>query len=202
MKKLILIWTLFLQGGCDETGLFISEYIKNSKSIGAVAPSSKSLSEAMVEPILEEDSYILELGAGTGAFTNELIHKTQLSKLFIIENNEVFYNILRNKFPQNHILLADATELEKHIPQEVQGKIKYVISGLPFRSLPDDVSSKILKSLKKVCASDVTLVQFTYLNDPPIPNEIFTLFQVTPQFYKSVPDNLPAADVWIYKTKK
>ncbi len=197
--------TIFLAGvlglfSCSkDSSVFISEFLKDPSSVGAVAPCCEETSFAMVEPIVKGDGFVLELGGGTGAFTQKLIQKIDQDKLFVVENNKVFFDMLCEKFPNHKILFADAQELEKHLPANVHGKIKYVVSGLPFRSLPDEVASNILKSLKKVCAPDVVLVQFTYLKDQPLPEEALSLFGFKPKFYKHIPENFPSADIWIYQ---
>ena len=177
------------------------EFLKAPFSVGAVAPCCEETAVAMVEPLIKDDGFVLELGGGTGAFTQKLIEKIDHDKLFVVENNQTFFDLLSKKFPDHKILFADAQELEKHLPLHVHRKIKYVVSGLPFRSLPDDVASNILKSLKKVCASDVVLVQFTYLKQPPLPEEALLLFDFKPHFYKHIPENFPSADIWVYKKK-
>ena len=50
---------------------FAGQMLRNPRSVGAVAPSSKRLARIMVAALgnLEPGSVILELGPGTGAFT-------------------------------------------------------------------------------------------------------------------------------------
>ncbi len=79
---------------------FIIEYIKHPQTIGAVAPSSKYLSENMIKNIdFSRCSVIAEYGAGTGVFTAEVIrHRKKGTKFLVIEQNKNFYNILCKKF--------------------------------------------------------------------------------------------------------
>ena len=200
LKRTIFVAGLLGLLGCSrDSSVFISEFLKDPTSVGAVVPCCEETSVAMVEPLIKGDGFVLELGGGTGAFTQKLIEKIDHDKLFVVENNKAFFDLLVKKFPDHKILFADAQELEKHLPVHVHGKIKYVVSGLPFRSLPDDVASNILKSLKKVCAPDVVIVQFTYLKQAPLPEEALSLFDFKPDFYKHIPENFPSADIWIYK---
>ena len=55
---------------------FIKQYFGNKKEIGAIAPSSKFLRNRMMAPIsFHSADVIIELGAGNGVFTKEIIKK-------------------------------------------------------------------------------------------------------------------------------
>jgi phospholipid N-methyltransferase len=50
--------------------LFLKQYIKNPRMIGAVLPSSRNLARKMIEDIdFEKAECIVEYGPGTGVFT-------------------------------------------------------------------------------------------------------------------------------------
>lgn len=52
--------------------MFLLEYIKNPRYIGAVAPSGKQLASKMISEIdFEKAKCIIEYGPGTGAFTEK-----------------------------------------------------------------------------------------------------------------------------------
>lgn len=185
--------------GCSSEQLtFVGAFMSNPSGIGAIAPSSEELAEIMVESIDPKNSVVIELGAGTGPFTEKLVTKVAKDNLFVIENNKTFYEHLAKRFPEQNILCIDACELDQHIPKHLHGKVNVIVSGLPFRSLPSDVSSKILSSLKKVCAPNCKIIQFTYFNEPPLPLAECALLGVVPTYYKLSPNNTPAAHVWIY----
>lgn len=92
-----------------ELSSFIKQYVKNPRTVGAVAPSSEKLSYKMVEDInFLNASCIVEYGPGTGAFTEKILNKKKYSTIFIaIEYNKDFYEILRYKFrnEKNFILI-------------------------------------------------------------------------------------------------
>jgi phosphatidylethanolamine/phosphatidyl-N-methylethanolamine N-methyltransferase len=189
---------IVISGCSSEQCTFAGEFLGNPSAIGAIAPSSEELAEMMVESIDPENSIVIELGAGTGPFTEKLVAKIPKDKLFIVENNATFYEHLVKRFPDQAVLCVDACELDQHIPKHLHGKINVVVSGLPFRSLPQEVASKILSSLKKVCAVNFKLIQFTYFNEPPLPLAESEMLGVVPTYYKLSPNNTPAAHVWIY----
>lgn len=60
---------------------FLSELIKNPRFIRAVAPSSQSLAEKMIEKIdFKQILCIIEYGPGTGFFTEKLIVRYLLTR--------------------------------------------------------------------------------------------------------------------------
>ncbi|MDE5853538.1 MAG: methyltransferase domain-containing protein [Ruminococcus sp.] len=138
---------------------FLTEYIKHPKTIGAVAPSSKYLAKSMIKNIdFSKCSAIAEYGAGTGIFTSEVIrNRKRGTKFLVIEQNEYFYNILRKKFSKCHdvyIIHGDARNLEKYMKKYNIKSVDYIISGLPFASLPSKISDKILSSTRKILAEN------------------------------------------------
>jgi phosphatidylethanolamine/phosphatidyl-N-methylethanolamine N-methyltransferase len=188
-----------LSAWSQEKFMFAGQFANDPLAIGAIVPSSEELSEMMTETVESDHSIVIELGAGTGPFTEKLVNKVPKDKLYVLENNVAFYEHLCRRFPGQNILCADACELEKHIPVHLHGKINVVVSGLPFRSLPPEVAAKILSSLRKVCAPNFKLIQFTYFNEPPLPINAAEALGVVPTYYKLASNNIPAAHVWLYK---
>jgi phosphatidylethanolamine/phosphatidyl-N-methylethanolamine N-methyltransferase len=201
MKFKVLTVAVFLCAllafGFKEKSLFWGEFLANPSAVGSVVPSSDELSEIMTETVTEKD-FVIELGAGTGPFTKRLAEKLPAGQLFIVENNAAFCEKLKKDYPDQNTLCIDAREIHKHIPKALHGKINVVVSGLPFRSLPDKVADEILESLRKVCAPNVKIIQFTYFNAPPLPEKHVKLMQLSPTYYKESPKNFPGAHVWIY----
>ncbi len=134
---------------------FLAEYIRHPKTVGAVAPSSKYLAKNMIKNIdFEHCSVIAEYGAGMGIFTEEVIrHKKRDTKFIVIERNEHFYKILRRKFAKCHnvfVIHGNAQNLRKYMKKCGVDSVDYIISGLPFASLPHDISDKVLAETRKI----------------------------------------------------
>lgn len=147
---------------------FIAEYIRHPKTIGAVAPSSKHLAECMVKNIdFAHCSAIAEYGAGTGIFTAEVIrNRKKGTKFLVIEQNKRFYNILRRKFGKCRdviIINGDSRNLAEYMRKYNISRIDCIISGLPFASLPSEISDRILASTRKILAeSHGKFITFQY----------------------------------------
>jgi len=85
----------------NDTTLFLQEWLANPQRIGAVAPSSPKLAAAMARWLpADPESYVLELGPGTGAVTQALLDRgLREERLVAIENNPKLARLLRRRFP-------------------------------------------------------------------------------------------------------
>lgn len=145
---------------------FFMEYLKNPSKIGAIAPSSKWLAKKMVGQIrFKECRCIVEYGPGTGVFTDEVIRRKKNITFIVIEQNREFYLRLKKKYSKikNLVLInGDASNIEKYLADRGIDKVDYIISGLPFASLPSKVSHNILKATQKVIGRKGKFITFQY----------------------------------------
>lgn len=145
---------------------FLSEYLKSPRTVGAIAPSSEKLADKMIGPILSKANCIIEYGPGTGVFTNKILSKIgQNTTLMLIEYNEEFYNKLKEKYMsyRNVIVINDTAEnVKKYIDQYDIKEVNYIVSGLPFTSLPVEISDKILRETREVLSHDGYFITFQY----------------------------------------
>ncbi|PSL35178.1 phospholipid N-methyltransferase [Planomicrobium soli] len=146
---------------------FLSQYVKNPRSVGALVPSSKLLARQMIAPIkFEHAECIVEYGPGTGVFTEQIIQKKRPdTKLLVFETNEKFYRLLKLKYGslKNVYILNDSAEkVSDYLKKHSIEKADYIISGLPFASLPKTVSANILKETQNVLAVEGEFITFQY----------------------------------------
>ncbi|MDP4143615.1 MAG: rRNA adenine N-6-methyltransferase family protein [Bacillota bacterium] len=146
---------------------FLTEYVKSPRTVGALAPSSPSLAEKMVNDIdFRRAKCIVEYGPGTGVFTEKLISNKRSDTLLILfEYNERFYKQLSEKYNDvdNLTIINDSAEyIEKYLKQYNIEKVDYIVSGLPFASLPKSVSNKILESTQNVLRKGGLFITFQY----------------------------------------
>lgn len=146
---------------------FLNEFIKHPKHTGAIAPSSKILAKQMVDIIdFNRAKCIVELGPSTGAFTKEIMkRKKQETVLLLIEINEVFFKELKRRFKdeQNVIVVHGSAEnIKKYMEEFNIEYIDYVLSGLPFTSLPEEVSKRILNNVMEAIHENGEFITFQY----------------------------------------
>jgi len=146
---------------------FLKEYIKHPRTVGALLPSSPRLVKQMIAPInFEQATCIVEYGPGTGVFTEEIIqHKCEDTVFLIVEYNKEFYHELQRKYEgikNVHVVCDSAEHTYKYLQQYKIKKVDYIVSGLPFTSLPKDVSTKILQVTKDLLGDHGHLILFQY----------------------------------------
>lgn len=146
---------------------FTRQYIKNPRTVGAIVPSSEKLAYKMVEDInFLNASCIVEYGPGTGVFTERILNKKKDSTIFIaIEYNRDFCEILNDKFgdKKNFILINDSAEnLKEYLDKYNIDKVDYIVSGLPFASLPNTMSNRILTATKEILKGEGEFITFQY----------------------------------------
>ncbi|RYF29087.1 MAG: SAM-dependent methyltransferase [Chloroflexi bacterium] len=147
---------------------FFTQYIKNLRTVGAVAPSSPHLARKMVLPINFTDArVIVQFGPGTGSFTSEILQRRNDKTIVVlIEYNESFYETLVSKYRDEqgvYIYNGTAEDVDGILKQYgLPQKVDYIVSGLPFASLPDKQSRAILDRAKNILGTDGTFITFQY----------------------------------------
>lgn len=147
----------------QEHRVFIQQYFKQPGQVGSVVPSSKKLARemtCMVPPYTGVGRRILEVGAGTGAFTEHIIEKLEPhDHLDVVEYDPVLVGQLLARFdhhPQVHIWGMSVLDF---IPEEPYDAI---ISGLPFKSFDYELVKNIIEHYKNIIIPGGTMSYFTY----------------------------------------
>lgn len=183
--------------------LFFSQYIRNVRTVGAIAPSSRFLARKMLKSIdFAKAKVIVEYGPGTGVFTRELIaQKLPTTQLIIVEQNNAFYRVLHAKYAsyENVTLVHDsATHIETILQVYGIKKVDYIVSGLPFAALPIEVSDAILKSTVRLIGKTGVFITFQYtLLKKNFMHGFFTHINITREYR-----NLPPAYVFECSNKR
>lgn len=126
--------------------VFLKQFLTSPTMVGSVIPSSKFLAMTMTGGVFDgcQSPFVVELGPGTGVMTS-LIHGSIPDKQSYLgmEVSPVFGQLLKTRFPDIQIVPDDARNLNNHLG-EATGKVDYIISSLPFTSIPQEVSTQIL----------------------------------------------------------
>lgn len=127
----------------------IKEFIKSPRTVGTIMPSSKYLALEMTKHSgIEDAETVVEIGPGSGAFTNCLISKLQKNAKFImIELNKDFYKRLKIKYPNIKIINDSAENLLQILKNEGLDKADTIISGLPWAVFPESLQKSILHQI-------------------------------------------------------
>lgn len=143
---------------------FIKQFIKDKKMIGAVSPSSKSLAKKMVSNIdFSRDKLIVELGPGTGVFTDLIIDKmAKDARLLVFELNDNFYHSLSSRIddPRVQIIHDSAEFIHKYIGESE--KLDVVISSLPLMIFSESLRQAVVNESYACLKKNGKYIQFQY----------------------------------------
>lgn len=144
---------------------FLKESLKNLKTIGTVTRSSKYACKAMIAPVNFADAnVIVELGAGDGVITEHIIKAMKPDAILLsFEVNPRFCEKIREiKDSRLHVIEDSAEHLEKYLRKHNLKEIDYVISAIPFVSLPDQLGYAIVGECRKFLKEGGLFVQIHY----------------------------------------
>ena len=150
----------------SDSTLFLREWIAHPQRTGAVAPSSPMLASAMARWLPHNsDSYVLELGPGTGAVTGALLkHGLREDRLIAIERNPSLSKLLRKRFANAQILTGDAWEMDtmlEELPTPVKS-VGAVISSLPLLNFPKEKADALAQKIRTLLEPRGRWVQYSY----------------------------------------
>ena len=186
---------------------FLQAFIKNPLKVGAITPSSPELAREMLRGIeADENNIILELGVGTGAITKFIEEIVPDDKSYLgVEIDRSLVNSLNVKFPQMKIMRGNACELVKLHNRSNLGKVSYIISCLPFVSIPNDVGEKILSEIERFMEQGCLFRTFQYAHGYYMPSAIKLREFMRKRYGKShksqlIVKNVPPAYVLTWQT--
>lgn len=180
---------------------FLRRWLKNPKAVGAVMPSGRSLSSAMVAGIdLAAPGTVVELGGGTGSITSALLEAgVPAVDLAVVERDPAFAEIIARRFPDVRLLRGDAADLRRLLREAGIDEVKAVVSSLPLLSIPERACLRIISEAMAALNDNGVLVQFTYGPASPVSRRIATRLGLQSERIGWVVDNIPPASVWRYR---
>jgi ornithine lipid N-methyltransferase len=160
-------------GGFRSGLLFLSKFFKQGRRIGSVWPSSRAMSRAtLTEVDWQRAQVIVELGAGTGPITAEIVQRLcPHTRLLAIERDADFAQILQKRFsghPNVEIVHGDVRETDGILKARNITNVDYFISGLATPTLPKGVQRRMFAAVRKYlspqgCFSNITEIPLWYL---------------------------------------
>ena len=145
---------------------FFRESLRNLRSMGSVAPSSRFLCRAIVSKIDPlKAKVVVELGPGDGVVTRYSLRRIgPNARLYIFEINEVFIEKIRANFldPRMTIIHDSAANMGKHFREMGIEEVDYFVSGIPFVMLPESLTEQITNQCLSWLRVGGRFVQFHY----------------------------------------
>jgi phospholipid N-methyltransferase len=105
---------------------------------------------------------VAEIGAGTGAYTGEILARLNPEARFLaFEIDPDLAKVLSESFedPQLRTINDSAENIEEYL---YGGKVDVVVSAVPFTSLPKGARDSVLGAIAQALAPDGVMVQIQY----------------------------------------
>ncbi len=129
-------------------------FIKNPVMVGSIIPSSRVLIDKMLEPVDWANTRLfVEYGPGVGTFTRPILDRLGSdATLLTIDTNPDFTQYLSERIddPRLVAVTGSAADVEKILAERDLGQADYVLSGLPFSTLPPGVGNSIAEATSTV----------------------------------------------------
>ncbi len=131
-----------------------------------MTPSSRFLAAKMLENVdFKSSRVIIELGPGTGVFTEKIIEKLHPeAQLIVFELNDLFYDALSEKISDSRVtLIHDSAEnILQHLAINGIHSADVVISSLPLANFPEQLKDSILENAYNCLKIGGKYIQFQY----------------------------------------
>ena len=134
--------------------LFARNFFRHPRMLGSIVPSSRFLIKQLLQPVdWNRASVIVEYGPGVGGITAEVLRRMRPdATLIAIETNPAFVSFLRSSLQDArlHVFEASAENVDQILRQLGKSKASYIISGIPFSTIPAPVRERILRKTCEV----------------------------------------------------
>lgn len=180
-----------------ESLMFLRSWLRNPRRVGAVAPSGPALARRITAEITPASAPVIELGPGTGAFTQALLLRgVPPDRLVLIEADRAFARALEARFPTLRILAMDAARLGQIDPPFGDERAGAVVSGLPLLAIPAPAVDAIVAGAFAQLRAGGCFYQFTYGPRCPVPRATLDRLGLVAERIGFAAWNLPPASVY------
>ena len=173
-----------------ERRTFLRSFLAHPRQVGAVLPTSRRAVRDMLDLApLEDARLVVELGAGTGVHTRELLRRLGPdARLLAFEIDQALSAALASEIDDSRLRLlnASAEEVEDHLDG---AGVDVLVSALPFTSLPAALRRRVLDTCQAILAPGGVMLVLQY--SPLIKGELERRFESVER--RLSPLNLPPA---------
>ncbi len=138
--------------------LFFKGFVKHPGMVGSIIPSSSALVNKVLAPVdWGRVKLFVEYGPGVGTFTLPILDRLPADgELIAIDLNPDFTDFLRREVrdPRLRVVRGSAADVRRIVADLGHANADYVLSGLPFSTLPEGVGDQIAAETAAVLAPD------------------------------------------------
>ncbi|MCK9543540.1 MAG: methyltransferase domain-containing protein [Novosphingobium sp.] len=134
--------------------VFFEGFLKHPVMVGSIIPSSRFTIDKMLAPVNWDDCRLfVEYGPGVGTFCRPVLDRLRRDgTLIVIDTNPLFIDYLRTTITDSRFtaVLGSAADVEAIVRAHGHDHADYVLSGLPFSTLPEGVGPEIAAATHRV----------------------------------------------------
>jgi phosphatidylethanolamine/phosphatidyl-N-methylethanolamine N-methyltransferase len=173
---------------------FLRQWVRHPLRTASMLPSSRALARLMVSEIGPHTVPVVELGAGTGALTQEILRAGVAPRdLIVVELNPHFAELLQNEYPEITVIAGSA----EHLPRFVDpASVGAVISSLPMVVMTPGQQRRIVASSFEALRPGAHFYQFTYGHRCPVSRRVMSTLDLATCCVGGTLRNLPPARVF------
>ncbi len=135
-------------------GVFFRGFVDEPRMVGSIIPSSRFTVDKMLGPVdWTACELFVEYGPGVGTFCRPVLDRLRRDgTLIVIDTNPLYINYLKHAIGDSrfHAVLGSAEDVEGIVRAHGFTHADYVLSGLPFSTLPAGVGPEIAAATYRV----------------------------------------------------
>jgi phospholipid N-methyltransferase len=147
-------------------GMFFRQFVKHPGMIGSVIPSSPMLVDAMLDDVdWHRTRLFVEYGPGVGTFTRKILDRMHPdATLLAIDLNLDFIAYLDTQIADSRLraVHGSAADVRRFVAETGQRQADYILSGLPFSTLPDGVGEQICAETRAILRPGGAFLVYQY----------------------------------------
>ena len=147
-------WKDTLHNALGPWGVFLEGFLKHPVMVGSIIPSSRFTITKMLAPVnWDECKLFVEYGPGVGTFCRPVLERMRGdAQLIVIDTNPLYIDYLKRTIGDSRFIAVNgsAADVEDIVRAHGHDHADYVLSGLPFSTLPDGVGPAIAAATHRV----------------------------------------------------
>ena len=152
------------RGRVSQLLLFARNFLKHPNMVGWMLPSSPFVVDSVLKQIdWQAARVIVEYGPGVGTFTTRVLERMHPeATLIALETNPEFVRFLNGSLrdPRLRLVQESATEIDAVLARLGYPHADYVISGIPFKTLPHALRDTIVRKTHSVLRPSGTFLVY------------------------------------------
>jgi len=146
-------WRERWQRYAAQCAVFFRGFLEHPRMVGSIIPSSRFTIRRMLEPVdWGQAEVFVEYGPGVGTFTRPVLERLRGdAAMVVIDTNPLYIDYLEKTIrdPRFHAVLGSAENVEQILADLNLGAADYILSGLPFSTLPTGVGPAIASATER-----------------------------------------------------